>query len=224
MKLYRSRDYKKAGIYCIKNLVNNKIYVGKAINIYGRITQHINYLNNKSLNENRYLINSWHKYGRDNFSYYVLEYLEKDENLLKERELYWFNTLNCTDRNIGYNLRIDTSTNCIVLEETKKLQSINRLKKYKDNPSLGINIGIRTSKFWKDNPQKKLEMSITLKLIKQKYDFLQLNEDNSLVKRYNTVEQIIQENPTFKWQNIYSVCNGYKKRMYGYKWKKELKI
>ncbi len=129
MKLYRSRDYKKAGIYCIKNLVNNKIYVGKAINIYGRITQHINYLNNKSLNENRYLINSWHKYGRDNFSYYVLEYLEKDENLLKERELYWFNTLNCTDRNIGYNLRIDTSTNCIVLEETKKLQSINRLKK-----------------------------------------------------------------------------------------------
>ena len=56
MKLYRSRDYKKAGIYCIKNLVNNKIYVGKAINIYGRITQHINYLNNKSLNENRYLI------------------------------------------------------------------------------------------------------------------------------------------------------------------------
>ena len=67
-------------------------------------------------------------------------------------------------------------------------------------------------------------MSITLKLIKQKYDFLQLNEDNSLVKRYKTVEQIIQENPTFKWQNIYSVCNGYKKRMYGYKWKKELKI
>ena len=67
-------------------------------------------------------------------------------------------------------------------------------------------------------------MSITLKLIKQKYDFLQLNEDNSLVKRYNTVEQIIQENPTFKWQNIYSVCNGYKKRMYGYKWKNVLKI
>jgi hypothetical protein len=55
-------------------------------------------------------------------------------------------------------------------------------------------------------------MSLNVKLNKQKkYKFLQLAEDGTLLKVYDTVEDIIKENPTYKWQNIYSVCNGYKK-------------
>lgn len=30
--------------------------------------------------------------------------------------------------------------------------------------------------------------------------------------------------PYYKWQNIYSVCNGYKPSIYGYIWRKESKI
>ena len=57
MKLYRQRDY-QSGIYLIRNKVNNKIYIGKAKNIYERIRQHINLLNKKSKDENIHLINS----------------------------------------------------------------------------------------------------------------------------------------------------------------------
>lgn len=34
-------DLNKSGIYCIRNIVNNKVYIGKSKNIYNRITQHI---------------------------------------------------------------------------------------------------------------------------------------------------------------------------------------
>lgn len=45
-----------------------------------------------------------------------------------------------------------------------------------------------------------------------------------LVREYNSVKQVIEENPDYKWQNIYSVCNGYKPSIYGYIWRKESKI
>ena len=57
MKL--NKDHKgKCGIYCIKNTLNSKVYVGKAKDIYNRIREHIRFLRNKSKNENRHLINA----------------------------------------------------------------------------------------------------------------------------------------------------------------------
>lgn len=41
-------DLNKSGIYCIRNIINNKVYIGKSKNIYNRITQHIYLLRNKS--------------------------------------------------------------------------------------------------------------------------------------------------------------------------------
>lgn len=223
MKLYRKRDNQKAGIYLIKNLINNKIYIGKAINIYNRIRQHINLLNKKSLDENRYLINSWFKYGRDNFQYIVLEYLEKDENLLKERELYWMNYYNSIDRNIGYNLRQDTSTNCIVSQETKDLQSRNRIQRYIDKPELRENISKYFKEFWKNNPDKLKSMSKQVSKLLTKYEIYQYDKKTKeLVNKWETLMDIIKENPNYKKHNIYAVCSGEKPSMYGYIWEKRL--
>ena len=118
MKVNRE-DLNKCGIYCIRNLVNNKVYIGKSKNIYNRIAAHINELRRKSKNENRHLINAWFKYGENNFDYYVLEYLNLDEDLLRDRELYWIQKYNSTERKYGYNLRMDSSTKMIVHQETK---------------------------------------------------------------------------------------------------------
>lgn len=223
MKLHRKRDLKKSGIYCIKNLINNKVYIGKSINIYERIRQHINLLNKESLDENRYLINSWKKYGRDNFQYIVLEYLDKDETLLKERELYWINIYNCTNREKGYNLRIDTSTNCIVSEDTRKLQSKNRIQRNKDNPQLRVNISKKVKEFWKNNPEKLNQMSIKVSKLLTKYRIYQYDKKTKqLVKIWNTLMDIVKENPNYKKHNIYAVCSGEKPTMYGYIWEKRL--
>ena len=56
--IQRKEDKKKSGIYVIKNLINNKVYVGKAIDIYRRIKDHVTALNTKNKNENPHLINS----------------------------------------------------------------------------------------------------------------------------------------------------------------------
>ena len=51
-------DLGKCGIYCIQNIVNQKVYIGKSKNIYARIRAHIFGLRKKIKNENRHLINA----------------------------------------------------------------------------------------------------------------------------------------------------------------------
>lgn len=59
--------------------------------------------------ENQHFINAWHKYGRDNFVYVVLETFDFiDDSVLKERELYWMDFYQSHDRDYGYNLRRDS--------------------------------------------------------------------------------------------------------------------
>lgn len=43
-----------------------------------------------------------------------------------------------------------------------------------------------------------------------------------LLKVWNCVNDIIIDNPTYKRHNIYAVCSGEKKSIYGYIWKKVL--
>lgn len=244
-------DLNKSGIYCIRNIVNNKVYIGKSKNIYNRITQHIYLLRNKSKDENRYLINAWHKYGEDKFEYFVLEYLEFDEQLLKERELFWIETYNAIDRNIGYNLRKDSSTNMICHEETRKLQSEN--SKGKNNPNFGNHWSKEKKEYmsklkkqqykkgvvkpnleatykgitnrnenWIKHPELKNQMIEKIRKINTKYKIYQYSKDNELIKIWNCINDIIKENPNFKKHNIYAVCSGEKPSIYGYKWIKIL--
>lgn len=218
-----SSDNKKCGIYLIKNLINGKVYIGKSINIARRLRSHKSSLTiRKSKEENSHFIASWHKYGENNFSYIVLE--ECSIESLKERELHWIKMYNSTDSNIGYNKRLDSEGGMIPHIETRKKLSEAQKKRFFD-PKEREKLGKKTKKFWKDNPDAKDEMARNVKLVKQKkYKFIKLSENEEVIKIYDSVEQIIEENKDYKWQNIYSVCNGYKKRIYGYKWRKELKI
>lgn len=223
MKLNKNRDFEKSGIYCIRNIINNKVYIGKAKCIYKRIKDHITALNTKNKDENYHLIQSWHKYGKDNFEYFVIEYLELDEKLISKRELYWINYYQSLNPLKGYNKRLDSSTGMIVHESTRKKLSeaqINRFENQHERDKLSENLKL----FWKNNPEIKKTMALNVSKAKQKYTFHKCNEDGSIIETFNTIEDIIFKNPSYKWQNIYSVCNGYKKRIYGFKWIKELKI
>lgn len=217
MKLNRKRDLNRCGIYAIKNKVNNKLYIGKSVNIYERIRFHINKLNKKDKNDNIYLINSWYKYGRENFEYIILEDLPKNDKILKEKELYWILKLKSNNRDFGYNLRLDSETKCILSEETKKRMSISKTKLY-SNPE--YNNMKHSHKYWKNNPNavKKMAKKVSKKL--HKYKIQQFDKNNNLIKEWFSVQKIIKDNPNYKWQNIYAVCNGYKPSIYGYIWRK----
>lgn len=213
------QDKGKSGIYMITNNINNKVYIGKAKCIYKRIKAHITFLNTKRRKlENDHLINAWHKYGRENFNYKVLEYLELNDKLLSERELYYFKLYNCLDPNIGYNIRCDSSTGLIVSEATRKKLSIAQIKRFKD-PKEREKV---SHTFWKDNPDKLLQMIAKVSKLITIYKIYQYDKSMNLIKIWDTVRELVLENPSYKKHNIYAVCSGEKPSMYGFIWKKIL--
>lgn len=216
------------GIYCIRNIINQKVYIGKSVNIRQRIWNHISNLNSKQIkSENQHFINAWWKYGRENFEYFVLEIIdinqENIENIFKDKELFWMDYYNSYNRDKGYNLRRDSSTKMIVHNETRIKYSQAQFKRYED-PEQRIKTGLATSKYWKNNPEAVKIMANKVSDSVTKYLIQQYSKDGLiLIKTWNKVKDIIIENPTYKTHNIYSVCSGAKPTMYGYRWIKILK-
>ncbi len=97
------------------------------------------------------------------------------------------------------------------------------IERYK-KPGVKEQQGIRVTQFWQDNPEIKQEMAKKVSKIKTIYSILQYDKQMNLINEFDSVKNVISENPTFKWQNIYAVCNGYKPTYMGYIWKKKLKI
>lgn len=87
-------------IYKIRNVINNKIYIGSTNNIKKRWNNHRSKLNN-NLHENQYLQQAWNKYGQDNFEFLIIEEVN-DENRIEKEILHIENT-KCYERKIGYN-------------------------------------------------------------------------------------------------------------------------
>jgi len=78
--LMLKEQYKLAGIYQIRNLINNKIYLGSAYNLYDRYRVHKStLLNNK--HDNEHLQRSFNKYGKDNFIFELVEIVENLVNI-----------------------------------------------------------------------------------------------------------------------------------------------
>ncbi len=79
------------GVYQIKNLINNKFYVGSTtISFSQRWSQW-----RSDLKRNKgscYLRASWNKYGGDAFEFSILEIVQEIENVIS-REQYWIDTL-----------------------------------------------------------------------------------------------------------------------------------
>ncbi len=89
------------GIYRITCIVTGKFYIGSAVNLRKRQKDH-RHLLNQGTHRNPKLQNAWRKYGKDAFSFDILELVLTPE-LLTAREQYWFNKLKPFDKN-GYNI------------------------------------------------------------------------------------------------------------------------
>lgn len=243
------------GIYAIVNDVNGKLYVGKSINIERRIGDHFRLLrsNVRSKDCNRHLHAAFKKYGENSFSHRILESFDViDDAVLSDRELYWMIELKTTNRDFGYNLRLDTSTKCIVHEDTRLLISENNMGD--KNPNFGnswtdhqkkraseiakklhadgVYSGNTTfekhstfsKKFWKENPDKKASVAEKISKLKTIYTIQQFDRVGNLIKEWDSMMQLLTDNPTYYRPAIYNCMSGHKKTYKGFVWKKVLKI
>lgn len=82
---------KFCGIYEIKNVSNEKSYIGSSKNINKRFTQHKFELK-YNRHHNLYLQRAWNKYGENNFDFNIIE--ECDEFLLEKKEQWYLSNYN----------------------------------------------------------------------------------------------------------------------------------
>lgn len=216
----RIQDKDKTGIYLIRNIINGKIYIGKARCIYKRIKQHITSLNRKiRSHENDHFIASWHKYGKNSFSYIVLEYLPLDEQIVSQKEIEYIDKYESLNPKKGYNKRYDSSTGLIVSQETRKKLSNSQKSRY-ENPEERRKLSLISKTFWKNNPDKlkimaeKVANKIRLYKI-GKFDYNTLE----LLEIFNTRKELEISNPDYYIQAIIGCCGGTKKSYKGFKWK-----
>lgn len=131
MKHAQENIPRKSGVYGIRNLINNKLYVGSSKNLKKRIIAHKCGLN-KNKHPNEYLQKSYNKYGLHNFLFFTIELC--DTAKLYEREQYFIDLYQSIDN--GYNLkRVDTGKDGFVYSKKtrEKMSECNRIR-YRNNP------------------------------------------------------------------------------------------
>lgn len=107
----------KCGIYCIKNLVDNKIYVGQSVNINARWRQHRSHLR-RNMHRNEHLQNAWNKYGEINFEFSILELC--DIEVMDELERFYIERYDSMSRQNGYNCESGGNIKKKASDETRK--------------------------------------------------------------------------------------------------------
>lgn len=96
---------KICGIYKVTNKINEKVYIGQSVNIYGRWNHHKSCcLNPKCHEYNSPFYRALRKYGCDNFTFEILETCNVDELDIKEiKYIQKYNSFTHFNNSNGYN-------------------------------------------------------------------------------------------------------------------------
>lgn len=90
-----------SGIYEIKNIANNKIYIGSSNNVYKRKREHFSSLRNGT-HCNEHLQRAYNLYGKNNFKFKIVEICEENDLLKIEQaylDKYFDKGINCYNEN-----------------------------------------------------------------------------------------------------------------------------
>jgi group I intron endonuclease len=90
------------GVYCIRNVVDGKVYIGSSINVHKRLREHIFELAN-GRHCNILLTRSVNKYGASNFKFELIEQIG-DRALLPAAEQKWMEHYGSHDKAKGFNI------------------------------------------------------------------------------------------------------------------------
>lgn len=201
-------------IYKITNIINNKIYIGKTNNPIARWKRHNKIAEGGPIKcaKSFYFIHAAIcKYGKENFTFDIIEEFDNEDNCYKAEEFY-INSLMSTDRNIGYNISNGGNgvmTNKPVSLETRKKISIAQkgIKK------------IKKSYFISDKSRKLMSFNS-----KNNKNLVSKSDKINIIDLFNTGEYTkkqIAEKFNLKFETIRFIINYYKN---GFKTEEEKKI
>lgn len=117
-----NKNMKVSGVYQILNRVNDKCYIGSAVNLRQRRNGHWNTLK-QGIHYNRYLQNAWNKYGKESFSFKIIEYVADPKRLVK-REQYYLDALNSE-----YNLSPTAGSSLGVIHTPETRKKVSKVTK-----------------------------------------------------------------------------------------------
>lgn len=159
--------YKVSCIYEIRNLINNKIYVGSTNNLMYRRNYHLNHLR-KNTHYNQKLQRAWNKYGESNFEVDILMYCEP--KLLFYYEQQFLDLWN-PEYNISKNAQVPTKRGGHLSKE--HASNISRAltgKKMSDEAKANMSLGQKGKKFSEEThklwSQQRIDHERTAKLHK----------------------------------------------------------
>lgn len=200
----------KSGIYMILNTYNNKCYIGSTKNFYTRKQKHFRLLVLNKHHSN-HLQKAYNKYGKDKFTFIILEECEIEK--LLEKEVFWINLKNSLDPRYGYNVAIPKRNENLKLREDTILKlKMNSYKQWYSDKRISL------EEFLEGKRAKDLYIK---KGIPNKEKVLVFNK-NTGIKEYE-FESISKTASYFKTsqKRISEVCNGRKKSWVGYIFVKE---
>ena len=182
----------RSGIYCIKNILNNKKYIGSTLHFMVRLRSHF-YQLRKNIHCNIHLQNAYNKYGLKFFRFMILEECEPIQDTLLFIEQKYLDTspdynISKISKCVSSDIIAKTNANRIWKESSLKLKS--DFMKYKSD--------------WNKKQRKKV---------------LKFNLDNELLEEYDSIadagESVGGKNRRI---NIKRCCHGLSKSAYNYKW------
>ena len=215
--------YSRIGIYGIKNILNNKIYVGKTGMNFGDRWDNHKALLRGNKHDNPYLQNAWNKYGEESFEFIVIEDCQVEE--LNDKEMYWikyykelglaYNLHNGGDggynlgqhlseetkRKIGEKNRVNSFGKTHSQETKQKMRESHLGKKYKPMSEEGKQHDREAQeKYCLEHP-KKLTKDDVINIRKERNDVGTTYA--SLAKKYNVTSQCVSDICNYKrWKSI----------------------
>jgi group I intron endonuclease len=166
----------KSGIYVIKNTVNNKIYIGSAVNIDKRWLQH-----KHSLKEGKHhsclLQRAWDKYEEKDFKFEIIQVVTDPEHLLSYEQVY-LDYYKSYEKDRGYNIckvagspyglrrseetkqKMREAKKNISQETKQKLREVNIGRKHSDETKQKRNEALTGKKRSEQTIQKMREVNI----------------------------------------------------------------
>lgn len=99
-----TEDNNRAGVYLIRCLSNNKVYVGSTCKSFlERWNIHLRLLKANKHHSN-HLQFSFNKLGIENFEFSILEIIDSDRDFVLAREQYFIDLYNSSKNNHGFNI------------------------------------------------------------------------------------------------------------------------